>query len=82
MMTSRNVKRWEDLSTQKKAAVMLLGVIQVTLLAAALLDIRRRPPEQINGSKRMWTLLAFINYIGPIAYFLFGRKPAEIVNSD
>ncbi len=81
-MTSRNVKKWEDFSPPQKAATVLLGMVQLALLAAALLDIRRRPPEQINGSKRMWTLLAFINYVGPIAYFLFGRKPEETGSSD
>lgn len=81
-MTSRKVKKWEDLSPLQQASVVVLGMVQMTLLAAALLDIRRRPAEQINGTKRMWTLLVFINYVGPIAYFLFGRKPAEIVTSE
>ena len=30
--------------------------------------------DEINGSKQMWTVAAFINFIGPIAYFTFGRK--------
>ena len=81
-MTSRNMKKWEDFTPVQKASVLLLGMVQVTLLAAALLDIRRRPAEQINGTKRMWTLLAFINYVGPIAYFVFGRKPAEIISLE
>lgn len=81
-MTSRKVKKWEDLSPLQQASVVVLGMVQMTLLAAALLDIRRRPAEQINGTKRMWTLLVFINYVGPIAYFLFGRKPADIVASE
>ena len=81
-MTTRNVKKWEDFTPPQKAATVLLGMVQVTLLAAAQLDIRRRPAEQIRGSKLMWTLLAFVNFVGPIAYFLFGRKPAEIVSSD
>jgi hypothetical protein len=81
-MTTRNVKRWKDLSLPQQAATLLLGMVQIALLVAALLDIRRRPPEQINGTKRMWTLLVFINYVGPIAYFLLGRKRAEVVSSD
>ena len=28
----------------------------------------------INGGKRLWTAVVFINGIGPIAYFVFGRK--------
>ena len=51
--------------------------MQVTLLAAALWDISHRPAAGINGSKRAWTAASFVNFIGPIAYFLFGRKRAE-----
>lgn len=70
-------KNWADLSPFQKSMVVLLGFVQVTLLIAALVDIRKRSPEEINGDKRLWTLMAFVNYIGPISYFLFGRKPAQ-----
>jgi hypothetical protein len=50
------------------------GVVQLSLLAAALVDLRRRPAEQINGSKKMWVPLAFVNFLGPLAYFAFGRR--------
>ena len=68
-------KQWQDLTDlQKRGIVVLLGALQMTLLAAALIDIRRRPADAINGSKRLWTAVVFINGIGPIAYFVFGRK--------
>jgi hypothetical protein len=67
-------KRWQDLTRSQHWAIMIAGVIQVTLLVTALVDIRRRPPGGINGSKRRWTAALFISFIGPIAYFLFGRK--------
>lgn len=67
-------KSWSDLTTEQKAGAVLVVIAQVGLLVAALADIRRRPAEQINGSKRMWAGLAFVNFVGPIAYFLFGRK--------
>jgi hypothetical protein len=47
----------------------------VVLLVAALKDIHRRPAAEIKGGKRLWTAVAFVNTIGPIAYFAFGRKP-------
>ena len=48
----------------------------MALLVAALSDIYRRPAQEINGSKWLWSVVAFANFmgIGPIAYFLFGRK--------
>jgi hypothetical protein len=69
-------KQWNDLSPQKQLTISLVGLMQVALLGAALIDIRRRPAEQIKGSKKLWTLVAFINFIGPISYFVFGRKRA------
>jgi len=48
------------------------------LLAAALADIHRRPAEEINGIKWLWSAVALVTFmgIGPIAYFLFGRNRA------
>jgi hypothetical protein len=73
-------KKWDELSPQGKTRVILSatlqvisGIVQLALLISALADIRRRPPEQIRGKKWAWVLISFINYIGPIAYFLFGR---------
>ena len=70
-------KQWNDLTDTQKWGIVLLGALQLVLLAAALIDIRRRNADAINGSKRLWTLVVFINFIGPIAYFLFGRKRPE-----
>jgi hypothetical protein len=50
------------------------GVVQLGLLAAALLDIYRRPAGEIPGDKRLWAAAAFVNYVGPVSYFLFGRR--------
>jgi Phospholipase_D-nuclease N-terminal len=70
-------KQWNDLSDTQKRGIVLVGVLQLMLLAAALIDIRRRNVDMINGSKRVWRMVVFINFIGPIAYFLFGRKRPE-----
>jgi hypothetical protein len=49
------------------------SAIQVGLLAA-LVDIYRHPREEIRGSKPWWTAASFVNFVGPVSYFLFGRK--------
>ena len=67
-------KKWSDLSSRDRRLTTVLGVVEVVLLAAALLDIKRRPAERINGPKWMWSSLALITIIGPIAYFVFGRR--------
>ena len=67
-------KRWSELSTGQRRGIVLSGVVQVVLLGAALLDIWRRPEEKIRGNKRMWALASFVNFVGPVAYFAFGRR--------
>jgi hypothetical protein len=67
-------RRWSELSTGQRRGIVLSGAVQVTLLIAALVDIRRRPEEEIRGSKRLWPAAAFVNFVGPVSYFLFGRR--------
>ena len=67
-------KKWKDLSFRQKSGIVLGGTVQIGLLFAALIDIYRRPEEEIRGNKWLWTLAAFVNFIGPIAYFLLGRR--------
>ena len=67
-------KEWKDLSPSQKRGIVLVGTVQIGLLLAALVDIYRRPKEEIRGKKLWWTLAAFVNFVGPVSYFLFGRK--------
>ncbi|HEY5169764.1 MAG TPA: PLD nuclease N-terminal domain-containing protein [Thermoleophilia bacterium] len=67
-------KKWSEVSGRSRKLITVTGVIEVALLVATLADIKRRPADQIRGSKRLWTALAFVNIIGPIAYFAFGRR--------
>lgn len=68
-------KHWSELSTRQRSSIMVAGVLQVLLAAAALLDLRRRPSDQVRGSKKLWAAAAFVNFVGPLAYFTFGRRP-------
>lgn len=48
-------------------------LIQVGLMIFALIDLARRPTA--NGPRWLWAIvIIFINIIGPIAYFLIGRR--------
>jgi hypothetical protein len=73
-MQSQRMQRWNDLSDTQKNALRLGAFVQVGLLIAALVDIYRSPAEQIRGNKLLWTAAAFVNFVGPISYFVFGRK--------
>ena len=68
--------RWRVPPSNRQSGPGLGGLIHVVLMIAALVDLRRRPAEQINGSKRLWMFLVFVYLVGPISYFVIGRKKA------
>ncbi|HLS02394.1 MAG TPA: PLD nuclease N-terminal domain-containing protein [Beutenbergiaceae bacterium] len=61
-------------SSSPRTLLTLAGVVQIVLLIAALRDVRRRPSSLVRGPKGVWVGVSFINFIGPVSYFLFGRK--------
>jgi hypothetical protein len=67
-------RRWTDLSTFQRVALMVGATLQVGLLVAALWDLAHRTTEEVRGDRRMWAGLVFINWIGPAAYVAIGRK--------
>ena len=67
-------KKWSELTTGQRMAGTFGAVLQLTLLVTALWDLWHRPADEINGDRRLWTAVSFVNFVGPIAYFLFGRK--------
>ena len=69
-------KRWKHLSSQERTFIIAGVVVQLTLLAAAQADISRRDRDQIRGKKWVWRLLVLISFVGPLAYFMIGRKKA------
>lgn len=71
---SRKKKRFSELPTSSKVLVVVGAVIQFALQGAAVRDLKRRPAAEINGPKALWGAVSFINFIGPLAYFVVGRK--------
>jgi hypothetical protein len=67
-------KQWGVPSKRSRRLIGVAAVAEVGLLVAALIDIKRRPTSQIRGPKRLWAALAFLNFVGPITYFAFGRR--------
>lgn len=48
-------------------------VLQLIIVAAALIDLAQR--ERTRGPKWVWVLvILFVNLLGPIIYFMFGRE--------
>ena len=75
---TRKRKRWQDLSPAAKTRITAQSIEQAVtnllLLVWAVGDLRRRSDSEINVNKKVWMLVALATPIGPIIYFLFGRK--------
>jgi hypothetical protein len=70
---ARHRRRWRDWSRGEKAALVVASLAQFSLAAAAWADLARRPQGEVRGPKWRWALLIGVNFIGPIAYFRYGR---------
>ncbi len=69
--------KWSDLSKPTQRLIIVAGVVETSLKAAALVDMKRRPASQIRGSKWVWApAVTVVNSFGlaPLAYFVFGRR--------
>jgi hypothetical protein len=73
-MKTRRKKSWSEMTPSQRVWVVVGAIVQMALLGTALYDLNRRPAAEIRGSKRLWGSAVFVNFFGPIAYFLFGRK--------
>ncbi len=78
MMVARR-KKWSEMSPAAQRTVVVVGLAEVVLTTVALVDLARRPAQQIRGAKPLWALGVFIQPVGPIAYLAFGRRPSEAV---
>lgn len=70
-------QKWNELSQAQKAAIVVMGTVEVVLTTIALTDLVRRPASGVRGPKIAWALACFVQPIGPITYLTAGRLPAE-----
>lgn len=71
-------KQWSDLSERTRRMLLVGATIEGILKVLALIDIIRRPADQVRGSKAKWAIaVVLVNSVGavPIAYFVWGREP-------
>lgn len=62
----------------------VLFVVQVWIDIIALIDLYKRPVEQVAfGSKWFWVVvIVFVNTIGAVIYLLAGRRPAPVTEVE
>ncbi len=62
--------------TKYWAYLLPVIIIQVVFQIIAIVDLSRRPHEEIRGgSKALWVIIIIIfEILGPVIYFVFGKK--------
>jgi Phospholipase_D-nuclease N-terminal len=68
-------RRWGELSERQQSSILVAASLQLSLAATAWADLVTRPPELVNGRKSMWAAVIGVNFVGPMAYFAWGRLP-------
>jgi len=66
--------KWTDFSQGQRTAIKVLALTEFAVKIVMLRDIKRRPASQIRGPKLAWRAAAAVNTLGPLSYFLFGRR--------
>ena len=67
-------RRWSDLTEGQRTAALIAACVQISLAATAWVDLSRRSADQVRGPKPLWAAAIAVNFVGPIAYFLAGRR--------
>ena len=52
-------------------------VVHAAITALTWRDLRRRPADQVRGSKKLWRAASAMNTVGSLAYLVIGRKRAR-----
>jgi hypothetical protein len=70
-------KQRSNLSDRQRQIIIVAAVFETALKTAMLIDLRRRPANQVRGPKWLWASTALINTAGlaPLSYFVVGRTP-------
>lgn len=78
-------RRWNDLPPTRRTLLVTVGVIDAGMRAWALVDLKNRPAEEVNGRKAVWGLaLTVVGSAGllPAAYLLLGRRRPGLLPFD
>lgn len=67
-------RKWADLSNTQKTLLLTLVSVEMSLTATALVDLVRRPADQVHGRKALWGMALFVQPVGPIAYLWTHRR--------
>lgn len=72
-------RSWDDLSAPEQAGLVVAASVQLALAAAAWADLAKRPADLVRGPKLAWAAIIAVNFVGPIAYFVLGRRRRAVI---
>lgn len=67
-------RRWDELSPRQQTATLVAASVQLSLAATAWAQLATTPAAEVNGSKVRWAAIIAINFLGPLAWFRWGRR--------
>ena len=70
-------RRWSSLSQRTRRLILIGSGFEGALKLAALVDLWRRPKDEVRGSKPVWAVaIVLVNSGGllPVVYFARGRR--------
>jgi hypothetical protein len=76
----RHKRRWEELSPRIRRLIIVGASVEGARKSAALMDLARRPANEIRGSKAKWAVaIVVVNSGGalPFYYFVRARRPSD-----
>lgn len=66
-------KNWSELSGPQQGVTIAVSTVELVLTVIALVDLVKRPSEQVRGPKGLWAVGVFVQPVGPIAYLAWAR---------
>jgi hypothetical protein len=67
-------KRWDELRPHTRKLITAAATFEGVLKIAALIDLARRPAEDVRGSKAKWaTAIVVVNSAGALPVYYFAR---------
>ncbi len=70
-------RKWSDLTRSQQRVITVVGIVEGIATLAALSDLSRRPQSGVRGPKAAWALACFVQPVGPLAYFVVGRRDPQ-----
>ncbi|MCH9815050.1 MAG: PLDc N-terminal domain-containing protein [Actinomycetia bacterium] len=66
-------KKWSELSKKQRTAISALIAVEAVVTTVAVVDLARRPAEQVRGPKPLWLTGFLFQPLGPVLYLTVGR---------